>query len=53
MDLIKSARYFDIIYAKTCATTKISTVMGHHAVLATLLLVIVLTCSDFKMILKF
>ena len=34
MDLIKSGRYIDIFYAKTCATTKISTVVGYHVVLA-------------------
>ena len=38
MDLSKSDSYIDIIYAKTCATTKISTVAGYHVVLATLLL---------------
>ena len=40
MDLIKSGRYMyiDIFYAKTCATTKISTVAGYYEVLATLLL---------------
>ena len=39
MDLIKSGSYSDIFYAKakTCATTKISTVAGYHVVLATLL----------------
>ena len=37
MDLIKSGSYIDIVYAKTCATTKISTVAGYHVVLATLL----------------
>ena len=33
VDLIKSDRYIyiDIFYAKTCATTKISTVAGYHA----------------------
>ena len=30
-------RYIDIFYAKTCATTKISTMAGYHVVLATLL----------------
>ena len=38
MDLIKSGSYIDIFYAKTCATTKISTVSRYHVVLATLLL---------------
>ena len=38
MDLIKSGSYIDIIYAKTCATTKISTLAGYHVLLATLLL---------------
>ena len=38
MDLIITGRYIDIFYAKTCATTKISTVAGYHVVLATLLL---------------
>ena len=38
MDLIKSGSYIDIFYAKTCATTKISTVAGYHIVLAMLLL---------------
>ena len=38
MDLIKSGSYIDIFYAKTCATTKISTVVGYHVVLAPLLL---------------
>ena len=37
MDLIKFGNYIDIVYAKTCATTKISTVAGYHVVLATLL----------------
>ena len=37
MDLIKSGRYIDIFYAKTCATTKISTAAGYHVVLATVL----------------
>ena len=35
-DLIKSGRYIDIFYAKTCATTKISTVVGYHVVFAML-----------------
>ena len=34
MDLIKSGSYIDIFYAKTYATTKISTVVGYHVVLA-------------------
>ena len=34
---IWSGRYFDIFYAKMCATTKISTEAGYHVVLATLL----------------
>ena len=38
VNLIKSARYIDIFYAKTCATTKISIVAGYHVVLAMLLL---------------
>ena len=38
VDLIKSGSYIDIFYAKTCPTTKISTVAGYHVVLATLLL---------------
>ena len=33
----KSGRYIDIVYAKTCTTTKISTEAGYHVVLATLL----------------
>ena len=37
MDLIKSGSYIDILFAKTCATTKISTVVGYHVVLAVLL----------------
>ena len=37
MDLIKPGSDIDIFYAKTCATTKISTVAGYHVVLATLL----------------
>ena len=37
VDLIKSGRNIDIIYAKTCATTNISTMVGYHVVLATLL----------------
>ena len=37
VDLIKSGIYIDIFYAKTCATTKISTMAGYHVVLATLL----------------
>ena len=37
MDLIKPGSGIDIFYAKTCATTKISTVAGYHVVLATLL----------------
>ena len=41
VDLIESCRYMyiDILYVKTCATTKISTVAGYmyHVVLATLL----------------
>ena len=36
MDLIKSGRSMDIFYAKTCATTKISTVAGYHVELAKL-----------------
>ena len=32
-----SGSYIYIFYAKTCATTKISTVVGYHVVLATLL----------------
>ena len=40
MDSIKSGRCTDILYAKTCATTKISTVAGYHVVLATLLFII-------------
>ena len=43
MDLIKSGRYIDIFYAKTCASTKISTVAGSHVVLAKLLFVILNT----------
>ena len=39
MDLIKSGSYIDMFYAKTCATTKIRTVVGYHVVLATLLLI--------------
>ena len=35
-DKIKSGSYIDIFYAKTCATTKISTVVGYHVVFATL-----------------
>ena len=38
VDLIKSGRYINIFYAKTCATPKISTVVGYHVVLAMLLL---------------
>ena len=38
VDLIKSGSYIDIFYAKTCATTKISTVAGYHVVLAMRLL---------------
>ena len=37
VDLIKSGSYIAIFYAKTCTTTKISTVEGYHIVLATLL----------------
>ena len=37
MDLVKSGRYIDIFYAKTCAPTKISRMAGYHVVLATLL----------------
>ena len=33
MDLIKSGSCIDIFYAKTCATTKISTVAGYHVVI--------------------
>ena len=43
MDLIKSGRYIDIFYAKTCATT---TVAGYHVV-STLLLSCVLRCVQF------
>ena len=40
MDSIKSGRYINIVfYAKTCATTEISTVAGYHVVLATLLFI--------------
>ena len=39
VDLSKSGRYIDIFHTKTCATTKISTVVGYHVVLATLFLV--------------
>ena len=39
MALIKSGSYIDIFYAKTCATTKISTVAGYHVVLAMLLFI--------------
>ena len=50
MDLIKSGTYIDIFHAKTCATTKISTVAVYHVVLATLLsnfyYLIVRKCSD-------
>ena len=38
MNLNKSGRYIDIFYAKTRATTKISTLAGYLVVLATLLL---------------
>ena len=40
MDLIKSGSYSDMVFffAKTCATTKISTVARYHVVLAALLL---------------
>ena len=48
MDLIKSGRYIDIVYAKTCATTKISTVTGYHVAHATLLLQLSIT-YDVKM----
>ena len=37
VDLIKSGSYVDIFYAKTCSTTKKSTVSGYHVVLAMLL----------------
>ena len=37
MDLIKSGSYIDVFYAKTCATTKVSTGARGHVVLATLL----------------
>ena len=37
LDLIRFGRYIDICDAKTCATTKISTVAGYHVVLAMLL----------------
>ena len=41
VDLIKSGTYIDIFYGKTCATTKISTVVVYHVVLATLLFIII------------
>ena len=43
MDLIKSGIYIDIFYAKTCLTTKISTVAGYHVVLAALFLSYIFT----------
>ena len=36
VDWIKSGRSMDIFYAKTCATTKISTVAEYHVALSTL-----------------
>ena len=45
MDLIKSGSYIDIFYAKTCATTKISTVAEYHVVLVTLLSMLLLTST--------
>ena len=38
VDLIKPGSYIDNFYDKTCAITKISTMVGYHVVLVTLLL---------------
>ena len=46
MDLIKPGSYIDIFYAKTCATTKISTMAGYNVVFATLLFQHFKTCSQ-------
>ena len=46
VDLIKSGRYIDIFYAKTCATTNISTVAGSHIVLATLVFQIIISLEN-------